>query len=256
MAGKKRRKKPQPGRAVAVAAPPSRREARLLAKAGPDGVPAGTSLRHDRIGYALLGAATAAGIGVPAVLERCGTVHEGEQLIGTITGLVAACVLERWHSTGRCVGHGPDLRYVTARTLTGVRTVDLTALVRVRRSRMPGRRGWDELWLTDARGVSLRVDEKQVLERVAALLRPQDDATAQAGETVRDGETVQASGTVRDGGTATARVSHHAAVLLGLATRSRSRRVGRACVDVLVGLYAPGTAAGLGLLTTWLLATA
>ncbi|GAA1231243.1 hypothetical protein GCM10009665_22000 [Kitasatospora nipponensis] len=240
MAGKKRRKKPQPGRRPAVVVEPDRRAAALLAAAGPCGVPAEASRRRLRIGYAVLGVATASGVVVPALLERAGAAHDGAQFAGALTGLVGACVLGFLHVATRSVSHGPDLRWVTARTLTGVRTLDLTALVRIRRCRFPGRyRGWDDLWLIDARGVSLRLDEPEVIARVAALLAP-----PHSGEPVADGPA-----------TATARVSHHAAVRLGLATRSHLRRVARGCFDWLLAIYLPGAAALLGLLATWLLAT-
>ncbi|MEV7602855.1 hypothetical protein AB0O91_36350 [Kitasatospora sp. NPDC089797] len=241
MAGRKRRKKPQPGRRPAVVAEPDRRAAALLAAAGPCGVPTAASRRRLRIGYAVLGVATASGVVVPALLERVGAAHDGAQVAGALTGLAGACVLAFLHVATRSVSHGPGLCWVTARTLTGLRTLDLTALVRIRRCRLPGRyRGWDELWLTDARGVSLRVDEPEVIARVAALLAP-----PRAGEPAADAPA-----------TATARVSRHAAVRLGLATRSGPQRVARGCFDLLLAIYLPAAAAMLGLLATWLLATA
>ncbi|WP_327065056.1 hypothetical protein [Kitasatospora sp. NBC_01302] len=257
MAGKKRRKKPQPGRAAdRTVTEPSRREARLLTKAGPTGVPADVSLRHGRIGCAVLGAAAAAGIAVPAVVERCGTVQAGEQFIGALTGTAATMLLMNRHNTGDPVIHGPDLRYLTARTLTGVRTVDLTALVRIRRDRVPGNRGWDDLVLTDARGVSLQVTGKQVAERLTALLQPQDGTTAQDLATAQDRATAQDLATARDGVPTGARISPQAAVFLGLATRSRRQHAVQSCADYLRSACLPMAGAGLAMLTTWFLGTA
>ncbi|MFJ5924301.1 hypothetical protein ACIQF6_17050 [Kitasatospora sp. NPDC092948] len=186
--------------------------------------------------------ATVSGVVVPALLERAGAAHGGAQFAGALAGLAGAVLLDSRHVAGRSVSHGPGLHWVTARTPTGVRTLDLTALVRIRRCRFPGRyRGWDKLWLTDARGVSLRVDEPEVLARVAALLAPP-----------HPGGRPEAGGPA----TATARVSRHAAVRLGLAARSGPRRVVRGCVDLLLAVCLPGAAAVLGLLATRLLATA
>ncbi|GAB2728908.1 hypothetical protein [Kitasatospora kifunensis] len=226
-------------------APPSKREAALLAKAGETGVPAGTSRRRSRICYTILGTATAAGVVLPALLERLGTLPSTAPMVGLLTGVTAALVFEWLHGTVRTVSHGPELRLITASTLMGARTVDITALDRIRRLCIPTRQtSWTVMWVTDSQGTSLWLDdnyqrEREVIERIAALLRAPDPARP-ADRT----------------GTAAARVSRSAAVRLGLVTSSRGRRAARACVNFLLGTTAVPAAGILGLLATWSLATA
>lgn len=61
--------------------------------------------------------------------------------------------------------HGTDDRYVTARTMSGPRTVDLHRLVRVGRFRLMSRNGTvDCLVLRDTDGIRLMIDDPDVRE--------------------------------------------------------------------------------------------
>ncbi|WP_280691784.1 hypothetical protein [Kitasatospora sp. GAS204B] len=205
----------------------------LLAKAGPDGVPARVGRRRIRTGHAMLALATATGICLPALLERFGAIGTGAPLVGLCTTLVAAVLLPALHDTWTVAQHGPDSLLASARTLLGPRTVDLAELTRIRRVRMPGRNGGiDQLWLTDRSGIFLLTDDPGVIASVASLVGHEQPVEPNV------------------------RVSRSAAVLLGLETPGRAYRVARVVLDFAVGLYAPGAAAGLGALATWGLAVA
>ncbi|GAA1265150.1 hypothetical protein GCM10009665_63030 [Kitasatospora nipponensis] len=219
-----RRRRPQPGRRAAPQVPQvDRREAKLLVKAGPTGVPPELSVRRVRWLHRLLALLVGAGVAVPVVLERCGVLRSGAPAIAGGVALLVALEMPLLHSGSRIVRHGPDGQLVSARTATGVRTVDLTALARIRRYRSPGRPGWDdELWLTDRHGVHLLSDDRRLVADLAARFGAADAAA--------------------DGGRV--RISRHAAHRLGLATPSRRYRFVRACVDLALPLQVP-MAAGL-----------
>ena len=98
---------------------------------------------------------------------------------------------------------------VTARTISGVRTVDLDRLVRVRRFSAMARSGsLDEYHLTDAHGVRLSIDITRFANAVD--------------KTVREG--LERSSASRPGG-ADPKVTRHARSALGLEPRSRLPQV-------------------------------
>jgi hypothetical protein len=184
-------------------------------------------------------AATAViGVVVPALLERCGILRSGAPVAGAFMGLCLGLALLEFNSAFRTVFHGPNHRLLSARTLTGVHTLDMAALSRIRRIRTPSRPGWvDELWITDHHGVSLLVRDKKVIRRLASY----------AARTTANPDNPT---------TAPLRISRHAAARLGLVAPSRPRRAARATIDFLIGLYTPMATAALAALTTWLLTTA
>ncbi len=226
--------------------PPSRREvgradraAELLARAGEQGVPPARARRQARVGYLALGVAVSAGIVVPGLLARFHVMHSGAPWLGVMTGVAASLVLDLLPSARQTVGHGgPDADLVTARTLTGLRTVDLDRLARVRRFRTRSRVGWvDELAVTDRSGVGFRFDDRDLAERVAAAVR-----RSRASKTP-DGPGVE--------------VSRFAAIRLGLASApSATERADRATADFALTILVPLCAALLGALAVWLVASA
>ena len=226
-----RRRRPQPGRGAKPVAPPDRRDEALLAKAGPDGIPAAVSLRRYRLGcVVLVVAAVVLGVVVPSLLERFGAFRSGAPVLGGLAGVVLAVVFPGLRSAGRTVCHGPDGTLLTARTLLGPRTVNAASLARIGRIRRCGRSGWqDELIVTDRLGVELRISDKKVLRHIAALL-------------------------AADPGAATAvRISGPAEALLGLTTPTRDQVVGRALADYLASVLLPMPLVLGGVLVSWAL---
>ncbi|MEU7581441.1 hypothetical protein AB0B50_27990 [Streptomyces sp. NPDC041068] len=116
---------------------------------------------------------------VPVVLVRADAVGEGFLFLNLfspfVSCLVAAYAPMGWHARL----HEGDL--LSARTLTGRRTVDLSRLTKVGRLEVPGQtRTDDRLILTDAHGVRLILnnlaggkDTVDGLVRRALLARPQ-----------------------------------------------------------------------------------
>ncbi|MGW7269272.1 hypothetical protein ACWGH5_02040 [Streptomyces sp. NPDC054864] len=95
---------------------------------------------------------------VPALLIRARLIDDGYLFLNLVSlgvsGLVAAYSSMGWHARA----HGDDL--LSARTLSGRRTVDLTRLTKVGRLEVPGQaRTDDRLILTDAHGVRLVLDK-------------------------------------------------------------------------------------------------
>ncbi|MGW7082952.1 hypothetical protein ACWGH2_05570 [Streptomyces sp. NPDC054871] len=95
---------------------------------------------------------------VPALLIRARLIDDGYLFLNLaslgISGLVAAYAQMGWHARP----HDGDL--LSARTLSGRRTVDLARLTKVGRLEVPGQtRTDDRLVLTDAHGVRLVLDK-------------------------------------------------------------------------------------------------
>jgi len=225
-----RRRRPQLGRGAKPVAPLDRRDEALLAKAGPDGIPAAVSLRRYRLGSVLVVAAVVLGVLLPSLLERFGALRSGAPVLGGLAGLVLAVVFPGLRSAGRTVCHGPGGTLLTARTLLGPSTVNAASLARIGRIRRGGRFGWqDELIITDSLGVQLRISDKKVLRHIAAL---------------------PAAGP----GAATAvRISGPAEALLGLTTPTRDQVIGRALADFLASVLLPMSQALVGVLLSWAL---
>ncbi|MWA15213.1 hypothetical protein [Streptomyces sp. BA2] len=115
---------------------------------------------------------------VPALLIRARSIDDGYLFLNLaslgISALVAAYAQMGWHARP----HDGDL--LSARTLSGRRTVDLARLTKVGRLEVPGQaRTDDRLILTDAHGVRLILDKLaggdetvDALVRRALLSRP------------------------------------------------------------------------------------
>ena len=204
----------------------------VVEKARRAAVPAKTARRRLHVGAATLGGAVGGTIVVPALLERFGVIRSGAWVPAMFAGLALALSFRLLYATFRPVRHGPGWQLVTARTVTGSRTVDLSKLTHIRRVRVPSKAGWlDEFWVKDCRGVVLLVDKK-------VLMGPIGQAV------------VHSSGI--SGSLGTVKISRHAAVGLGLNEPSTAYRAARACADVLLGILAPGAVAALGILASWL----
>jgi hypothetical protein len=147
-------------------------------------------------------------------------------------GLALAMGFPLLYMAFRSVRHGPGWQLLTARTVTGRRTVDLSKLTQIRRVRVPSKTGWlDQFWIKDCRGVVLLVDKE-------VLMGPIGQAV------------VHSSGI--SGSLGAVKVSRHAAVGLGLNEPSTAYQTARACADALLGILAPGAVAALGILASWL----
>jgi len=195
-------------------------------------VPAETARRRLHVGCAVLGGAVGGAIVVPALLERFGVMRSGAWVPAMFAGLALALGFPLLYATSRPARHGPGWQLLTARTVTGNRTVDLSKLTRIRRVRVPSKAGWlDEFWIEDCRGVVLLVGKE-------ALMGPVGQAV------------VHSSGI--SGSLGTVKISRHAAVGLGLSEPSTGYRAARACADALLGILAPGAVAALGILASWL----
>ncbi len=125
-------------------------------------------MRSARHGLAILTAAWTAVLLTIAALIRAHVLGQGDVGLAIADGLLAGpLALAAFHGTaGRTrVTGGPGSALLTARTLTGVRTVDLNALVSVRRFASMARNGTiDELRLRDRRGVRLSIAERDGLD--------------------------------------------------------------------------------------------
>ncbi|MFF4138960.1 hypothetical protein ACFY1B_47900 [Streptomyces mirabilis] len=208
----------------------------VVEKASRAAVPAETSRRRLHVGAAVLGGVVGGAIVVPALLERFGVVRSGAWVPAMFAGLALALGFPLLYTTFRPVRHGPGWQLVTARTVTGDRTVDLSKLTQIRRVRVPSKTGWlDEFWIKDCRGVVLLVDKE-------VLMGPMGQAV------------VHSSGI--SGSLGTVKISRHAAVGLGLSDPSTAYRAARACADTLLGILTPGAVAALGVLAGWLIRSA
>jgi hypothetical protein len=115
---------------------------------------------------------------VPGLLVRFAHVPSVLLIIPVVIGVVLA-VVPSASPLGPVRVHGPKQSLVTAKTLTGLRTVDLAQLVRVRRYRLAARTRTDHLLLIDARGARLYVDDPVVDRAVrAAVVRHQSDPSS------------------------------------------------------------------------------
>lgn len=124
-------------------------------------------------------------------------------------------------------------RLVSARTITGTRTIDLDSLVSVRRYSAMGRNGsWDEYRLEDAHGVRLAIDRRP---RDATI----DGAIRQAVERA----------STRSAGTRV-KVTRHARTGLGLTPRTRLPQV----LHMFWGLWMMMAGLGVPALGSYLLA--
>lgn len=195
-------------------------------------VPAEMARRRLHVGSAVLGGAVGSAIVVPALLERFGVMRSGAWVPAMFAGLALAMGFPLLYMAFRSVRHGPGWQLLTARTVTGRRTVDLSKLTHIRRVRVPSKTGWlDQFWIKDCRGVVLLVGKE-------ALMGPIGQAV------------VHSSGV--SGSLGTVKVSRHAAVGLGLNEPSTAQQAARACADVLLGILAPWAVAALGILASWL----
>jgi hypothetical protein len=210
----------------------------LRARAGEDGVPAAQAVRRTRVGYLVLGLVVAAGIVVPGLLQRFGVIRGGASAAGVLAGFVGWFAMELMPYAWRTVTHeAPHAHLVTARTLTGLRTVDLDRLTRVRRYRSRSRNGWiDILGVEDRSGVGFRFDDKALARRVATAVRRSRSSPADA----------TAPPPVD--------VSRFAAARLGLTSSDRAG--GRAVADFALSVLVPLCAVLLGALAAGLLAAA
>jgi hypothetical protein len=201
----------------------------VVEKASRAAVPAETARRRLHGGSAVLGGVVGGAIVVPALLERFGVMRSGAWVPAMFAGLALALGFPLLYTTFR---HGPGWQLVTARTVTGDRTVDLSKLTQIRRVRVPSKAGWlDQFWIKDCRGVVLLVDKE-------VLMGPIGQAV------------VHSSGI--SGSLGTVKISRHAAVGLGLNEPSTAYRAARACADALLGILTPGAVAALGILASWL----
>jgi hypothetical protein len=204
----------------------------VVEKASRAAVPAETARRRLHGGSAVLGGVVGGAIVVPALLERFGAMRSGAWVPAMFAGLALALGIPLLYTTFRSVRHGPGWQLLTARTVTGNRTIDLSKLTQIRRVRVPSKAGWlDQFWIKDCRGVVLLVDKE-------VLMGPIGQAV------------VHSSGI--SGSLGTVKISRHAAVGLGLNEPSTAYRAARACADALLGILTPGAVAALGILASWL----
>ncbi|MFF3001055.1 hypothetical protein ACFVTC_42035 [Streptomyces sp. NPDC057950] len=204
----------------------------VVEKAQRAAVPVEIARRRLRVGSGVLGGAVGGAIVIPALLERFGVMHSGAWVPAMFAGLALAMGFPLLYMTSHSVRHGPGWQLLTARTVTGSRTVDLSKLTQIRRVRVPSKTGWlDEFWIKDCRGVVLLVDKE-------ALMGPMGQAV------------VHSSGI--SGSLGTVKISRHAAVGLGLNEPSTVQQAARAWADFLLGILIPGAVAVLGILASWL----
>jgi hypothetical protein len=178
----------------------------------------------------------AAAVVVPALLERFGVMRSGAWVPALFAGPALALGCPLLYMAFRSVRHGSGRQLLTARTVTGDRTVDLSRLTRIRRVRVLGRAGWlDQYWIEDGRGVALLVDKE-------TLMGPAGRATARV-----PGVPNPPSGV---------RISRHAAAGLGLHTPSTAYRAARAWADALLGVLLPAAVTTLAVLAGRLITSA
>ncbi|GGV67852.1 hypothetical protein GCM10010277_76820 [Streptomyces longisporoflavus] len=95
---------------------------------------------------------------VPVLLVRARLIDDGFLFLNLVSLIISALVASYAPMGWRARLHGDDL--LSARTLTGRRTVDLARLTKVGRLEVPGQtRTDDRLILTDAHGVRLILDK-------------------------------------------------------------------------------------------------
>ncbi|MEU6763351.1 hypothetical protein ABZ916_12600 [Streptomyces sp. NPDC046853] len=95
---------------------------------------------------------------VPVLLVRARSIDDGFLFLSLVSPFVSLLVAAYAPMGWRARLHDGDL--LTARTLTGRRTVDLAALTKVGRMEVPGQvRTDDRLILTDAHGVRIMLDK-------------------------------------------------------------------------------------------------
>ncbi|MEV2253540.1 hypothetical protein AB0I94_23670 [Streptomyces sp. NPDC050147] len=115
---------------------------------------------------------------VPVPLIRAGLIDDGFLFLNLVSLFIAALVACYAHMGWRARPHDGDL--LSARTLTGRHTIDLTRLTKVGLLEVPGEiRTDDRLILTDAHGVRIVLDKLagsdetvDALVREALLSRP------------------------------------------------------------------------------------
>ncbi|MER5260256.1 hypothetical protein [Streptomyces sp. NPDC002855] len=115
---------------------------------------------------------------VPVLLIRARLIDDGYLFLNLVSLFISALVAAYAHMGWRARPHDGDL--LSARTLTGLHTVDLARLTKVGRMEVPGQtRTDDRLILTDAHGVRLVLDKLaggdgtvDALVRRALLNRP------------------------------------------------------------------------------------
>lgn len=208
----------------------------VVEKAQRVAVPVEMARRRLRVGSAVLGGAVGGAIVVPALMERFGVIRSGAWVPAMFGGMALALGFPFLYMTFRSVRHGPGWQLLTARTVTGRRTVDLSKLAQIRRVRVPSKTGWlDQFWITDCRGVVLLVDKEVLMGPIGQAM-------------------VHSSGI--SGSLGTVKVSRHAAVGLGLNEPSNAQQAARSSADVLLGILAPWAFAALGILASWLIRSA
>lgn len=108
---------------------------------------------------------------VPVPLIRAGLIDDGFVFLNMVSLFIAALVACYAHMGGRARPHDGGL--LSARSLTGRHTIDLTRLTEVGRLEVPGEpRTDDRLVLTDAHGVRIVLDRlADSDETVDALVR-------------------------------------------------------------------------------------
>lgn len=119
--------------------------------------------------WAILAAALALLVVVPGLMIRLAHSDTGWAVVPFIAGVVLA-FLPSSSAIGKVDVHGPKASLITARTPTGIRTLDLGQLVRVRRYTIAGKKWTDQLLLVDALGVRLFLDDPAVDRAVHAAL--------------------------------------------------------------------------------------
>ncbi|MFH7338895.1 hypothetical protein [Streptomyces sp. KHY 26] len=226
----------------------SRRPARLAhrakgrsAAAVPGFVAASDARRRMLRGVRGVSAAWAAVVLVDVVLIRAHVLEDTYTGISTLTGAVAGPLLLGIHRgwAGRpSLGVRDGRHLLSARTLTGVRTLDLDGLVGVRRFETIQRTGGylDEFRLHDRQGVRLTATNERAVD--AALRR----ALAPS-----------ASLPARNG-VPTVRITRHARTALGVAPRSRVPRAVHRFWGLLMTTAATGVPALAGYLAACVLA--
>ncbi|MFB7112016.1 hypothetical protein [Streptomyces sp. NPDC056190] len=119
---------------------------------------AGQGRTGQRIGNLLAWLTTPVLVVVPAMLVRAGLVGDGLCLLGLFSLLLGAMAVYGVHGGRHARLHAGGL--LSARTLTGRRTVDLTRLKKVGRLEIAGRGSTaDRLVLTDVHGTRIIVDK-------------------------------------------------------------------------------------------------
>lgn len=205
-------------------------------ESGPASVPAQRARRRLHLGYVVLSGLAGGLIVIPALLERFGTMRSGAWVPAMFVGLAVAFGFPLLSRGFRPERHGSKRLLLTARTVTGTRTVDMANLTQIRRARyLGGARSQELFWIKDPQGVSLRV-ERDVL----------------MGSNWRRGVvSSENSNFLR-----AVKISRYTAVGLGLVEPSIAYRTGRACVDFILALWLiPMGCIALGLLISWLART-